>query len=259
MVSVYGLDGKAVSKVELPDVFKTEVRDDLIKRAVIALQSHRLQPYGPNWFSGKDTSAFSFGPGRGLSRIPRVTGGGPVRGRGSIVPQAVGGRRAHPPVPERSLGKKINQKERILATASAIAATAEKDLVESRGHNASGVSDFPIVVVDELEGLSKTKDVTGVFSKLGLDSDLARAKIKSIRSGKGTKRGRKYKRRKSLLVVVSKDENIRKAAENLSGVDVTTVRNLNAEHLAPGANPARLTVYTESALKDLKDRFAGVF
>jgi large subunit ribosomal protein L4e len=259
MVSVYGLDGKKASEVELPEVFRTEVRDDLIKRAVISLQSHRLQPYGPNWFSGKDTSAFSFGTGRGMSKIPRVTGGGPVRGRGSIVPQAVGGRRAHPPIPERNLVKKINKKEQILSTASAIAATAKKDLVESRGHNISGVSEFPIVVVDDFERLSKTKDVNGLFSSLGLDSDLSRAKIKSIRSGKGTKRGRKYKKRKSVLVVVSKDENIRKAAENLSGVDVTTAKNLNAEHLAPGANPARLTVYTESALKDLENRFKGVF
>jgi large subunit ribosomal protein L4e len=250
MVSVYGLDGKKASEVELPEVFRTEVRDDLIKRAVISLQSHRLQPYGPNWFSGKDTSAFSFGTGRGMSKIPRVTGGGPVRGRGSIVPQAV---------PERNLVKKINKKEQILSTASAIAATAKKDLVESRGHNISGVYEFPIVVVDDFERLSKTKDVNGLFSSLGLDSDLSRAKIKSIRSGKGTKRGRKYKKRKSVLVVVSKDENIRKAAENLSGVDVTTARNLNAEHLAPGANPARLTVYTESALKDLENRFKGVF
>jgi large subunit ribosomal protein L4e len=258
MVGVYDLEGKRVSKIELPRVFKSGVRKDLIKRAVVALQSHSLQSYGPNWFSGKDTSAFSFGPGRGLSRIPRVTGGGPVRGRGAIVPQAVGGRRAHPPVPERNLSKKINRKERNLAIASAIAASTDKELVESRGHVLEGVSELPILVVDELEGLKKTKEVREAFFKLGLDGDLNRAKNKTVRSGKGTKRGRKYKRRKSVLLVVSNDNTIKKAAQNILGVDVTTSKELNAEHLAPGANPARLTIYTVAAIKDLEKRFEDV-
>ncbi|MFV2041120.1 MAG: 50S ribosomal protein L4, partial [Candidatus Hydrothermarchaeales archaeon] len=90
----------------------------------------------------------------------------------------------------------------------------------------------------------------------GCSSDLERAKPKSIRSGKGTKRGRKYKRKKSVLIVAASDANLSKAAGNISGVDVTSVKDLNAEHLAPGANPARLTVYTVSALKELEMRFS---
>jgi large subunit ribosomal protein L4e len=258
MVGVYDLKGKKVSAIELPKVFDTEVRGDLIKRAVISLQSHRLQAYGPNWFSGKDTSAFSFGTGRGLSKIPRVTGGGPARGRGSIVPQAVGGRRAHPPVTERVLSKKINKKERILATASAIAATASKELVESRGHRIGEVPELALVVEDGLEELKKSKEVVETLSLLGLNEDLSRAKVKSTRSGKGKKRGRKYKRRKTALIVVSNDKSLKKAAENIPGIDVALSEDLNPEHLAPGAEPARLTVYTTSALKDLEIRFEEV-
>jgi len=256
MVGVYGLDGEKVSDAALPSVFETEVRRDLIKRAVISLQSHRLQAYGPSWLSGKDTSAFSFGPGSGQARLPRITGGGPARGRGAIVPYAVGGRRAHPPVPERVLSKKFNKKERALATASAVAATADKEIVQSRGHRIDGVAEFPVVVVDAFEGLSKTKDVSLALAKIGLSSDLERARLKSIRSGKGTKRGRKYKRKKSVLIVAASDASLSKAAGNISGVDVTSVKDLNAEHLAPGSNPARLTVYTESALKELEKRFS---
>lgn len=258
MTTVFDLEGKESTNIELPEVFNTPVRKDLINRAVVSIQSHRLQPYGPNWFSGKDTSAFSFGPGRGLSRIPRVTGGGSNRGRGSIVPQAVGGRRAHPPVPERILSKKVNAKERVLATASAIAATADEDLVRSRGHNIESGIQLPLVVSDDFEALSKTKDVIAVLSKLGMDSDLKRARTKTIRAGKGTKRGRKYKRKKSLLVVLSKKEGIALAARNIAGVDVTTAKDLNAEDLAPGAKPARLTLYTVSALNELQNRFEGV-
>ncbi|MFQ5800941.1 MAG: 50S ribosomal protein L4, partial [Candidatus Hydrothermarchaeales archaeon] len=173
MVRVYDIKGKKVSTVALPKVFNTDVRIDLIKRAVVAIQSHRLQPYGPDWLSGKKTSAFSFGPGRGLSRIPRVTGGGPARGRGAIVPYAVGGRRAHPPVPEKVLKKRINKKEKALATASAIASTTSRELVKSRGHVIEGVAEVPLLVTNELEKLKRTKDVKEAFSKLGLDGELS--------------------------------------------------------------------------------------
>lgn len=258
MVGVYSLDGKKISTTELPSVFKVKMRKDLIKRAVVAQQSHRLQAYGPNWFSGKDTSAFSFGSGRNLSKIPRITGGGSTRGRGAIVPQAVGGRRAHPPVPDRVYAKKINKKETNQATASAIASTASKEHVESRGHLIADVPELPIVVSEDLEDLKKTKDVKEALIHLGLGEDLTRAHGKKIRCGKGTKRGRKYKKKKSVLIIVSKDENIKKAAKNIAGVSVSKAIDVSVEDLAPGASPARLTVYSSSALKDLEKRFGDL-
>jgi large subunit ribosomal protein L4e len=62
-------------------------------------------------------------------------------------------------------------------------------------------------------------------------------------------RGRRYKQRKSLLIVTG--EFPLKAAQNLAGVDVVTFDQLNTELLAPGTLPGRLTVFTESALMKL--------
>jgi len=59
-------------------------------------------------------------------------------------------------------------------------------------------------------------------------------------------RGRRYKQRKSLLIVTA--EKPLRAARNLAGVDVVTLEQLNTELLAPGTHPGRLTVYTESAI-----------
>jgi large subunit ribosomal protein L4e len=64
-------------------------------------------------------------------------------------------------------------------------------------------------------------------------------------------RGRAYKTPKSVLIVVGKNKGIYRAARNLPGVDVVEARNLNAELLAPGAHPGRLTVWTLSAIKYL--------
>ena len=46
----------------------------------------------------------------------------------------MGGRQAHPPRVEKVIRKEVNKKERRLAIASAIAATAVRELVEKRGH-----------------------------------------------------------------------------------------------------------------------------
>jgi large subunit ribosomal protein L4e len=62
-------------------------------------------------------------------------------------------------------------------------------------------------------------------------------------------RGRKYKQRKGLLIVTKSE--ILRSARNLPGVDVVTIDQLNVEHLAPGMQPGRLTIWTEGALTHL--------
>lgn len=256
-VNIYSLKGKVTKKIELPSTFGKPIRPDLIKRAVIAAQSARLQPYGSDRLSGKRTSAYSWGAGRGVSRVPRVKGSRHhASGKAAFVPQAVGGRRAHPPKVEKKIKKKINVKERKKAIASAIAATAVKDLVEKRGHRIEKVKELPIVVSDDLEKVKKTKDAKEIFIKLGVWEDILRAKVRKIRAGKGTKRGRKYRRKKSMLIVVSEDRGIKMAAKNHNGVDVVKASNLGVEDLAPGTHYGRLTLYTKSAIEKIEERFS---
>jgi large subunit ribosomal protein L4e len=51
--------------------------------------------------------------------------------------------------------------------------------------------------------------------------------------------------------VVGEDRGIVLAARNLPGVDVVSVKELTVEKLAPGGVPGRLTVWTESAIREL--------
>jgi len=57
------------------------------------------------------------------------------------------------------------------------------------------------------------------------------------------------------LIVVSEDLGLSKAAGSLPGVDVVEVKSLNAELLAPGAHPGRLTLWTQSAISMLDELF----
>ena len=79
--------------------------------------------------------------------------------------------------------------------------------------------------------------------------ELERTKERKIRAGKGKLRGRKYKKKVGPLIIVSKACDLQKASTNLPGVNTVPVKSLNAALLAPGASPARLTVWTKSALE----------
>ncbi len=244
---VLNLNGEIFEEIELPELFKEEFRPDIIKRAVLAIQSHKRQPYGTSPLAGIDYAWENWGPGYGYARVPRIKHGS----RAVVVPQAVGGRRAHPPKVERKWKEKINKKERKKALRSAIAATANPEIVRARNHLFEG--DLPKIVVDEFESLKRTKDVIEVFKAIGVYADVERAKeTKRFRAGKGKMRGRRYVMKKSVLVVVSNDNGILKAVRNLPGVDGVIVKDLNVELLAPGCIAGRLTVWTKSAIDYLR-------
>jgi large subunit ribosomal protein L4e len=256
-IKVYSLEGEVVEEIELPEIFMEVFRPDLIKRAVISSQTARIQAWGTDPRAGKRTTAKSFGSGRGAAMVPRVKGSRhPAGSKAAFIPQAIGGRKAHPPKTERIIHEKINRKERRLAIRSAVAATANREMVEGRGHRISNIEQIPFVVGDELEAVKRTKDTREIFEKLGLMDDVTRAKTgRTIRAGRGKMRGRKYKNPKGPLVVVGEDKGISLGARNHAGVDVVVVNNLNAELLAPGTHPGRLTIYTKSAVEKLGELF----
>lgn len=245
-VNIIDLSGKSAKKIK-SGLFDEPLRPDLIKKAILASQANRQQPYGPHMYAGLRTSAEGWGPGRGVSRVARLKNGS----KAARIPQAVKGREAHPPKPEADRTEKINDKERAKAIRSAIAATGNLELVKKRGHQFN--AQVPLVVVDELSALTRTKDVKSFMEAALVWDDILRAKVKTIRAGKGKLRGRKYKRAKSILIVTAEDKGISKAARNLAGVDVITQDQINAELLAPGTFPGRLTIYTESAIAKLEE------
>ena len=244
--TVHTLDGEDDGEQTLPDVFETPFRPDLIRRAVVAAQANRKQDYGADEYAGLRTPAESFGSGRGQAHVPRE--GGQAR----RVPQTVGGRPAHPPKTEKDRSVDINDKERRKAIRSAIAATADAELVAERGHEFDDDLELPLVVTDEFEELEKTQAVVETLSALGVHADIERADDPTVRAGQGTTRGRKYRRPTSILFVTSEEPS--RAARNLAGADVTTAEEINAEALAPGTHPGRLTVWTESALAEMSDQ-----
>lgn len=251
--NLYDLQGKPTAKITLPAVFAAPLRPDVIKRAVLATQSNRFQPQGRDPMAGKRTTAESRGTGSGISRVPRIKGGS---GRAKFAPSTVGGRQPHPPTARKKIVKHIPKKELRLALLSAIAATASKATVKSRGHVIANVPQIPLVVTDEITELKRTKDCEEMLVSLGLMDDVSRViASRKIRAGKGKRRGRKMKQAVGPLIVIAEDKGLGGAAANIPGVNVALVNSLNAESLAPGTYPGRLTVWAISAIEQLEKLF----
>ena len=246
-VNIYGLDGTSNQKIDLPEIFNTSYRPDIIRKSFNVLHSNKRKPYGSDPFAGTKQATASVGKGRGQSRVPRLTQGR----RAALAPCVVGGRRAHPPKAEKNWKEKINKKEKIMAKKSALAATKDKEIVTKRGHKFDEKITLPLIIDDKFADLKKTKDVIKALDKLGVYNDILRATNgKHIRAGKGKTRGRKYKIPKSILII-SKKNLIKKSSSNLTGVDIVKPENINIEHLAPGGDAGRLTIITKSALKEI--------
>lgn len=257
-LSVYSITKTSVGKKKLPVQFSELIRSDLVERAVFSIWSNKRQPYGAFTEAGKRQSAkisrrrhwYKTSYGHGISRVPRkIMSHRGIRFNwvGAVAPGTVGGRRSHPPKADKQWNLKINKKERQKAIRSAIAATLIPQLVEERGHKVP--KDYPFIVENKFEDITKTQDLQNILETLGFKEDLIRSAVKKVRAGKGKMRGRKYKKRKGPLLVVSKECNLSKL--NLPGIDVVEVSKLNAELLAPGCKIGRLTLFTESAIERL--------
>ena len=263
----YSIEAEDGKNVTLPSAFESAYRPDLIRRAVHSSRANRRQSYGHREHGGKRApqpgmkhSVEWWGKGRGVSRIMRKTGAR----TGAQNPHTRGGRRAHGPMVQKEWSQKLNTKEANAARDSAIAASADAEMVSARGHRFSDNVRFPIVIggysedgedfdVESLPLEKATKKFIAMMESIGVGDDLVRANNgRNIRAGKGKMRGRRRRTPRSILLVVAQRDALAKAARNVPGVDVAIAKDLCAEDLAPGGDAGRLTVWTKSAIEALE-------
>ncbi len=256
--NILNIDGKKIKEIELPKLFEKEIRYDIVTKVYVSQLTQ--QPYGPSKEAGKKNSAsgkirhrrhrWKSHYGRGISRIPRKTmwrRGTQFFWIGAEISSTRGGRKAHPPRPEKNLKKKINKKEKRIAIESAIAATGNNNLVKNRYKRLKNkeIKNLPFIVESKIITL-KTKQLVESLKKiLGELFDVALQK-KSIRAGKGKLRGRKYKKTAGVLLIIGKNEKLK-----LQGMEIKNIDKLSIKDLYP---LGRLVVYTEQAIKDLKEK-----
>ena len=247
---LYSSKGEKKSQVELPKVCSVRVREDIVKKYYEA--DKFIQPYSPFITAGLRQSAsgtishqrhdWKGHYGKGISRIPRKTmwrRGTQFFWVGANVPGARGGRQSHPP---KGIGKekKINQKEIQIAINSAIAATANKELVIKRYSSLDKIEHVPFIIESLPE---KTKSLKELIQNIfGETSNLA-FRNRELRAGRGSMRGRKYKSNAGVLILTGNEEKAK-----FSGFDIKPVSEISIADFYP---LGRLTIYTQKALDEL--------
>lgn len=239
--------------VPLPKVFSSALRYDVVRFVHTNIAKNSRIPYAVSRRAGHKTSAESWGTGRAVARIPRVSGGGTHRsGQGAFGNMCRGGRMFAPTKVFRKWHAKVPRKVRKLAVRAALAASAIPALVMARGHNLEDVPEIPLVVPNSVEALEKTKDAVKLLKDIGAYHDVEKVEAtKKVRVGKGKRRNRRYVVRKGPLIVLSKRCEAQRAFRNLPGVDINFVSALNLLRLAPGGHIGRLIVFTEDAFNQL--------
>lgn len=214
---IISIEGQKKGSFELPKIFESEIRTDLIRRAYDAEQSLKKPKYGSFYMAGKMNSAtkqmkhardgYKAHYGQGISRVPRKAMS--RRGTrffwvGAFAPGMRGGRPAHPPKPYTNPIKLINQKEKKKAFYSALSASKI------------------IVIENKFEDIKKTKDI-----------------IKAVRAIVP-------KEIKNALIVTSKIN------MNISDAEIVPLKQISVSALAPNAMPRKLVLWTENAIREIK-------
>ncbi|MGP6239494.1 50S ribosomal protein L4 [Cuniculiplasma sp. SKW4] len=244
---VYSIDGESKGEIDLPEVFSNEIREDILKKAFRIISLSYRHPYGSSPSAGMRRVGHTSRPGMGISRMPRVSGSSRAVELGSTK----GGRSPHSPRSSKNLVLHINKREKAIAWRSAVAMTANKDLVRKRGHQFSEELKLPVVVEDKINEIVKAKDAKQFLENLGVWDDIERAKEKTkIRAGRGKMRNRRYRTPKSILIVTTSPLSL-KAFKSLPGVDIAYSKNISISKLAPGGQGGRLVIYTETSIKDM--------
>lgn len=250
---------EVTASIPMPDVFSAPIRFDVVNTMHHFLKMSRRQAIGRKINAGGEHSAISWGTGRAVSRIPRISGSGTRRsGQGAFGNMCRKGRMFAPLKTWRVWTRLVSQRQKRMAQAAAIAASAHPALIMARGHKIDRLREVPLVLDNKVESVQKTKEAMKIIKEQRLIDDVNRCRSgKHIRAGKAHMRNRKYRVPRGPLVIYKNDNGIVKAFRNILGVDLCCVDRLNLLQLAPGGKIGRLIVWTENAFKSLNERFGS--
>ncbi|CAG8588076.1 11694_t:CDS:10, partial [Ambispora gerdemannii] len=257
-IVIYSHDGsKTEQKHALPAVFRAPIRPDIVNAVHTSIAKNKRQPYAVSKKAGHQTSAESWGTGRAVARIPRVSGGGTHRaGQGAFGNMCRGGRMFAPTKIWRKWHVKTNLNQKRYATASALAASSVPPLVLARGHRIEEIAEIPLVVSNDIESLAKTRAAVALLKAVNAYRDVVKvSNSRKLRAGKGKMRNRRHRQRRGPLIVYNEDHGVVKAFRNIPGVELVNVRHLNLLLLAPGGHLGRFIIWSHGAFALLDDLY----
>ena len=171
------------AQTALPAVFTAPIRADIVSMVHTNMAKNHRQPYAVSTKAGHQTAAESWGTGRAVYRIPRVPGGGTHRaGQAAFGNMCRGGHMFANTKTWRRWHRKTNIKNKRYAVCSALAASAVPSLVLARGHRVEKLNEIPLVLSNDIESISKTKDAMAVLKAIGALADVEKVRYVDFKS-----------------------------------------------------------------------------
>ena len=155
VITVYDSSSSSQVKetVPLPAVLASPIRLDIVRFVHDNLAKNRRQAYAVSEWTGHQHSAESWGTGRAVARIPRISGSGTGRAaQGAFGNMCRAGRMFAPTKIWRKWHRRVNLKQKRHAVAAALAASSVPALVMARGHRIDQVAEIPLVL-DGIENI----------------------------------------------------------------------------------------------------------
>merc|ERR1712086_177539 len=207
VVSVYKSDAptEISNSAPMPGVFSAPIRNDLVHFVHSNLAHNRRQGHAVFYKAGAEHSAESWGTGRAVARIPRISGSGTSRsGQATFGNMCRKARMFAPLKIWRNWHRRCNLTQRRHAVAAALAASAVAPLVMARGHAVQNVPELPLVI--NSINASNAKSLLSSLSNFGLGDDLAKVRrSRRMRNGQGKYRNNRYVLKRGPLIVYGDD------------------------------------------------------
>lgn len=126
----------------------------------------------------------------------------------------------------------------------------------SKGHVVNEVPEFPLVVSDKVQELSKAKDAVKFLRSVRAWDDVEKVRsTRRFRAGIGKMRNRRRIHKLGPVVIYAKDSGLTGAFRNIPGIETINVEKLNLLRLAPGGHVGRFVIWTESAFRRLDELY----
>lgn len=227
-INVFDLKGSIIKNYELPislKEFKFNEPRVVNYLKVVFYNNHQVQ--GRKIGAGIKTAAIPSGTGKNMSRQPRILVSGNFK-RVVNVPNAIGGRQAHPLKVEKIIRKKMNHKEKRYCRQGLLYSIFVEKYLKNRPYYENSKNISPIIISDESYNLIKNcKDFTNFLKVIGYSAP----------------------DRKNSIILFNNRKLIKKNLSNLSVLKIINYKKLqDLQELGSGTLLGKYVIFSESTI-----------
>mmetsp|Transcript_2021 Transcript_2021/g.3053 ORF Transcript_2021/g.3053 Transcript_2021/m.3053 type:complete len:295 (+) Transcript_2021:55-939(+) len=242
--NVIGLNTQRNNSVIVKNIKNIEINLKNLNMYINNLYNSRIHKNIKYNNSGNQVSAKSWGPGRGLARIPRIKGSGTRKaGQGALANMCRGGRLFGNRNYSKKWNIKTNRKVKVSAFKTALLSTLFETLVVSRGHSLKDVKNFPMIIDSILKYIWHPRELLMLLKLYGGYSDFKKAMISHAKRKKHLASSNTCKN--GPLIIVDQVGDLFYLTQNTAGLEVCCFSKISIQKFILGGRIGRFCIFSK--------------